>query len=416
MSKIKSLKDIDLKDKKVLLRLDINAPIDPVTHKIVDVTRLEKSLPTLQTLIDQNAAVAIIAHQGDTLDYQNLISMREHAELLTQMLGTKVSYVEDVCGPAAIQAVKDLNPGQIVLLGNLRYLTEEVSTFENAVKLSPEDMKETWLVRSLAPLFDAYVNDAFSAAHRNSPSMVAFQQLLPSAAGELFFREYSALSKILHAPDHPSIFLLGGAKISDAFGMIEQVLKNNTVDTILTTGVLGQVFLMARGVSLGEATISFLKSRNLLHFVDDAKKYLAEYEGRVLMPVDLAYEKDSSRVEVSIADLPIDEAPFMDIGHRTVEKYVKNIVNAKTIFVNGPPGVYEDDMFSYGTSMLWKAVADAPGYSVMGGGDSVGSAHRFIDPSDIDYICTAGGAMVRFMTGKTLPLIRAMEEAGLKRK
>lgn len=412
MSKIKSLKDIDLKDKKVLLRLDINAPIDPVTHKIVDVTRLEKSLPTLQTLLSQNTAIAIIAHQGDTLDYQNLISMREHAELLTQMLGTKVSYVEDVCGPAAIQAVKDLNPGQIVLLGNLRYLTEEVSTFENAVKLSPEDMKETWLVRSLAPLFDAYVNDAFSAAHRNSPSMVAFQQLLPSAAGELFFREYSALSKILHAPDHPSIFLLGGAKISDAFGMIEQVLKNNTADTILTTGVLGQVFLMARGVSLGEATISFLKSRNLLHFVDDAKKYLAEYEGRVLMPVDLAYEKDSSRVEVSISDLPIDDAPFMDIGHRTVEKYVKYIVNAKTIFVNGPPGVYEDDMFSYGTSMLWKAVADAPGYSVMGGGDSVSSAHRFIDPSDIDYICTAGGAMVRFMTGKTLPLIRAMEEAG----
>lgn len=412
MSKIKSLKDIDLKDKKVLLRLDINAPIDPVTHKIVDVTRLEKSLPTLQTLLSQNTAIAIIAHQGDTLDYQNLISMREHAELLTQMLGTKVSYVEDVCGPAAIQAVKDLNPGQIVLLGNLRYLTEEVSTFENAVKLSPEDMKETWLLRSLAPLFDAYVNDAFSAAHRNSPSMVAFQQLLPSAAGELFFREYSALSKILHAPDHPSIFLLGGAKISDAFGMIEQVLKNNTADTILTTGVLGQVFLMARGVSLGEATISFLKSRNLLHFVDDAKQYLAEYEGRVLMPLDLAYKKEDKRVDVSISDLPIDDASFMDIGHRTVEKYVKYIADAKTIFVNGPPGVYEDDMFSYGTSMLWKAVAEATGYSVMGGGDSVSSAHRFIDPSDIDYICTAGGAMVRFMTGKTLPLIRAMEDTG----
>lgn len=412
MSKIKSLKDIDLKDKKVLLRLDINAPIDPVTHKIVDVTRLEKSLPTLQTLLSQNTAIAIIAHQGDTLDYQNLISMREHAELLTQMLGTKVSYVEDVCGPAAIQAVKDLKPGQIVLLGNLRYLTEEVSTFENAVKLSPEDMKETWLVRSLAPLFDAYVNDAFSAAHRNSPSMVAFQQLLPSAAGELFFREYSALSKILHAPDHPSIFLLGGAKISDAFGMIEQVLKNNTADTILTTGVLGQVFLMARGVSLGEATISFLKSRNLLHFVDDAKQYLAEYEGRVLMPLDLAYKKEDKRVDVSISDLSIDDASFMDIGHRTVKKYVKYIADAKTIFVNGPPGVYEDDMFSYGTSMLWKAVAEATGYSVMGGGDSVSSAHRFIDPSDIDYICTAGGAMVRFMTGKTLPLIRAMEDTG----
>jgi phosphoglycerate kinase len=126
----------------------------------------------------------------------------------------------------------------------------------------------------------------------------------------------------------------------------------------------------------------------------------------------LAYKKEDKRVDVSISDLPIDDASFMDIGHRTVEKYVKYIVDAKTIFVNGPPGVYEDDMFSYGTSMLWKAVAEATGYSVMGGGDSVSSAHRFIDPSDIDYICTAGGAMVRFMTGKTLPLIRAMEDTG----
>ena len=289
MSKIKSLKDIDLKEKKVLLMLDINAPIDPETHKIVDVTRLEKSANSSVSL-KQNAAIAIIAHQGDTLDYQNLISMCEHAELLTQMLGTKVSYVEDVCGPAAIQAVKGLKPGQIVLLGNLRYLTEEVSTFENAVKLSPEDMKETWLVRSLTPLFDAYVNDAFSAAHRNSPSMVAFQQLLPSVAGELFFKEYSALSKILHAPDHPSVFLLGGAKISDAFGMIEQVLKNNTADTILTTGVLGQVFLIAHGVSLGEATVFSLKVATFFT-LSMMRKYLAEYEERVLMPVDLAYRK-----------------------------------------------------------------------------------------------------------------------------
>ena len=174
--KINSIKDFNYKGKTVLLRLDINSPIDSKTKKITNENRINKSLPTLEYLLSQGAKVAIIAHQGDTLDYHNLISMAEHAALLSKKLGRKVEYIDDVCGPAAQQAVKNLQYGEAILLGNLRYLTEEVSTFESAVKLEPKDMLQTYLVRNLAPLFDCYVNDAFSAAHRNAPSMVAFQE------------------------------------------------------------------------------------------------------------------------------------------------------------------------------------------------------------------------------------------------
>ncbi|MFW5796671.1 MAG: phosphoglycerate kinase, partial [Alkalispirochaeta sp.] len=187
--KITSMKEVELHRKKVLLRLDINSPIDPKTKKIVSDNRIRKSLPTLEYLLEQEAAIAIIAHQGDTLDYQNLIPLAEQAQRLSELLGREVRYIDDVCGPAAVEAVKALQPGELIILGNLRYLTEEVSSFENNVPLTAPEMTGTWLVRSLAPLFDLYINDAFAAAHRNAPSMVAFQEVLPSAAGTLFFDE-----------------------------------------------------------------------------------------------------------------------------------------------------------------------------------------------------------------------------------
>ena len=180
--KMTPLDGMDVAGKRVLLRLDINSPIDPQTKKIVNENRLKKSLPTLHYLLDGGAKVAIIAHQGDTLDYQNLIPLKEHAEKLTILSGREVKYIDDVCGPAACEAVNALREGECILLGNLRYLCEEVSGFEKEVKLQPCEMLDTWLVRTLAPLFDLYVNDAFSAAHRNCPSMTAFQQVLPTAA------------------------------------------------------------------------------------------------------------------------------------------------------------------------------------------------------------------------------------------
>lgn len=411
--KMNSIEQFNYQGKTVLLRLDINSPIDPVTKKIVNENRINQSLPTLRYLIDQGAKIAIIAHQGDTLDYQNLIPMNEHAEILSKKLGREVKYIDDVCGPAAQNAIKNLKNGELVLLGNLRYLTEEVSTFENDVKLEPAEMLNTYLVRNLAPLVDAYVNDAFSAAHRNSPSMVAFQEILPTAAGLLMFKEISALTKVMENPIKPSVFVLGGLKISDAFGMMKTVLENGTADKILTCGVTGHVMLKAKGYDIGKANDDFINNRSLDVFIKPAKEYLEKYGGKILMPVDLAYEKDGKRVEISIEELPINYM-FMDIGHKTIGKFQEIINEAGTIFVNGPAGVYENKIFEDGTKAIWSSIADAKGYSVIGGGDTVSAAQRFIDTNKIDYVCTAGGAMVRFLSGKKLPLIKAMEKAYFK--
>ncbi|MDY7029641.1 MAG: phosphoglycerate kinase, partial [Spirochaetota bacterium] len=350
----KPMEQFDVTGKYVLLRVDINSPIDPVTKKILNDNRISKSIPTIAWLLERGARLALIAHQGDTLDYQNLIKMEEHADLLSRKLKRPVGYIDDVCGPAAQQRVRDLENGEAVLLGNLRYLCEEISTFENAVKLKPEEMLDTFLIRSLTPLFDLYINDAFAAAHRNAPSMVAFQELLPSAAGPLFFNEISALSRVLKAPEQPAVFVLGGAKISDAFGMIEQVLAAGTADKILACGVTGEVMLIAAGKSLGQATDKFLADRSLDVFIEPARTYLRDYSGRIITPVDLAYLKDGQRVEIDIQDLPLEEL-FLDIGEKTIRLYENEISSAGTVFVNGPAGVFEQEPLKKGTERLWKA-------------------------------------------------------------
>ncbi|MDK2953862.1 MAG: phosphoglycerate kinase [Kosmotoga sp.] len=410
---INTLDDFDFNNKTVILRIDINSPIDPKTKKIVNENRINKSIPTIKTLMEKGAKIAILAHQGDTLDYHNLIPMNEHAEKLSEKLGKEVKYIDDVAGPAAQEAVKNLKPGEAILLGNVRYLTEEVSTFENVVKLEPHEMLNTYIVRNLAPLADYYVNDAFSAAHRNSPSMVAFEEILPTAAGELLFKEVSALTRVRENPDKPAVFVLGGLKISDAFGMMKEVLENGTADKILTCGVTGIVMQMAMGKKLGKAQEKFIYDRSLDVFIKPAKEYMEKFGDKFLNPVDFAYERDGKRVECSIDDLPIDDVLFMDIGTKTIELYKEEINRAGTIFVNGPAGAYENPIFEKGTREIWNAIADAPGYSVVGGGDSVTAAQKLVENAEkkFGYICTAGGAMVRFLSGKELPLIKALKKA-----
>ncbi len=410
MANMKSIDDFDFRSKTVLLRVDINSPIDPDTKLIVNENRIQKSLPTIQKLLDKGAMLAIIAHQGDTLDYQNLIPLEEHAKKLSGYLGIDVGYIDDVSGPAAQERVKALQPGEAVILGNLRYLSEEISTFENAVKLKPTEMLDTYLVRGLAPIVDYYVNDAFAAAHRNAPSMVAFQELKPTAAGDLLFDEVAALTKVMAAPEHPSVFVLGGAKISDAFGMMKQVLESGTADKILTCGVTGEIMLLAKGYRLGEIKERFLADRGLDVFVADAEIYLRDFGNRIEFPQDLAYAVDGMRHEIAIEDLPVEQM-FMDIGAKTIANYEQEIGQAKTLFVNGPAGVYEDPVFEDGTKAICNAIADANGYTVIGGGDTVTAATKFVDLDKIDYVCTAGGAMVRYLSGKKLPLIEAMEKA-----
>lgn len=410
VTKIQSMDNFDFSGKTVIVRVDINSPLDPGTKKIVSENRIKKSIPTLQYLMDRGAKLAIIAHQGDTLDYHNLIPLAEHAQKLSKYLSREVRYIDDVCGPAAQEAVKNLKAGEGVLLGNLRYLSEEISTFEDAVKLRPEDMLNTYLIRSLAPLADYYVNDAFAAAHRNAPSMVAFQEVLPTAGGLLLMDEISALSKVMECPERPNVFVLGGLKISDAFGMMKQVLENGSADKILACGVAGQIMLMAAGYDLGSKIDKFIKDRSLDVFIKPAQDYLKQYGDKIIYPVDMAYEQDGRRVEIDIEKLPVEET-YLDIGQKTIEVFKNELVKAGTIFVNGPAGVYENPLFENGTKNIWTVIAHAPGYSVIGGGDTVSAAQKFIDTANINYVCTAGGAMVRFLSGDSMPLIEAMKNA-----
>lgn len=407
---IKSIIGVDVKGKTVLFRPDINSPIDS-SGKIVNRNRLEKTVPTLKYLSDGGAKIAIIAHQGDTLDYQNLIPMREHAEILSELSGVKVDYIDDVAGDAAIAAIRNLKEGEAILLGNLRYLTEEVSTFEKDVKLTPQQMLNTYLVRRLGGEADIYVNDAFSAAHRNAPSMVAFEELMPSYAGPLFFKEYEALWRVMNCAEKPVVFVLGGAKISDAFGMMGKVLKDGVADKILTMGVTGVVMRLAEGKKIGKLYEKWLSDHDLTVFVDQAKELLKDYKDKFILPVDFAVEENGVRKEVNLDELPLDDKMFLDIGENSIAAFESAIAEAGTIFVNGPAGVYENPIFAEGTRRVWKAVAAAKGYSVIGGGDTVTAASKFVNVADIDYVCTAGGAMVRFLSGKTLPLIRAMSKA-----
>jgi len=405
-----TLDDFDYQGKTVLLRVDINSPIDPKTKKITNENRIVQSLPTIRELVNKGAKLVMIAHQGDTLDYQNLISLREHAEKLSQKLSQEVQFIDDIAGPTAREKIKNLKEGEILLLENLRFLTEEVSTFEDAVKLAPEEMIHTYLVRNLAPLVDYYVNDAFAAAHRNSPSMVAFQELLPSAAGILYDREVAALTKVLENPKRPCVFLLGGAKISDAFGMMEKVLAEGSADCILTVGITGQIMHIALGKKLGSPSEKFITDRGLEKFVELARGYLKDYPDKLLLPSDFGIDDGGKRYEVITDDLPI-EKPIIDIGSKTIGEYGKILREAGTIFVNGPAGIYEQEIGAYGTKELWEIIGEAEGYSVIGGGDTVASAARLGDLSKIDHVCTGGGALIRFLSGKKLPLVEAMKKA-----
>ncbi len=402
-----TLDDVEFAGRRVLLRVDINSPVDPDSKAIVDDNRMVRSLPTILELARGSARLVLIAHQGDTLDYHNLRSLEPHAAHLAKLLDRPVGFVDDVAGPEARRRIEGLGEGEILLLDNLRYLTEEVTSFEKVVKLTPAEMTSCYLIRKLAPLFDLYVNDAFAAAHRSSPSMVGFQQVLPYAAGRLLQAEIEALGAVAREPARPLVFLLGGLKVSDAFSMMERALERGLADSVLTMGVTGHIFLHASGVNLGEPSLRFMTDRSLDAFFEPASRILERFGDRVRLPSDVAVVTDGERREIDVGDLPTAE-PIVDIGHETVAGYAARIGEAATVFVNGPAGVYEREPSAYGTRTLWEAVAAAPGHTVIGGGDTVASARRFVDLDRIGFVSTAGGAMVRYLSGVKMPLLDAM--------
>lgn len=406
---ILALDDFTFGGKTVILRVDINSPIDPQTQRISNDNRIRKSVPTIRELAEAGARIVMLAHQGDTEDYHNLIALEEHAERLTALLGRPVGFIDDIVGPAALGQVKALRNGEILLLNNVRYLTEEVSTFVNFVKLTPAQLAKTWLVRKLAPLADYYVCEAFAAAHRYSPSLVGFAEVLPAAGGRLFLEEFGALARVKETPEHPCVYLLGGARIADAFSMMKQVLSEGAADMVLTSGLTGEVMTLAKGYRLGEPTERLIEDKGLSGFVSAARELLSAYGDRILTPVDFAID-DGGRKEASLDDLPVPHL-LVDIGEQTIARYVEVIQQAATIFVNGPAGVYEKPVSAKGTERLWRAIADAPGYSVIGGGDSVAAGAKFGALERMGYVCTSGGGMVRFLSGQELPVVTALRRA-----
>jgi phosphoglycerate kinase len=411
---ILTLDDFSFRDKTVILRLDINSPIDHQTGKLADDNRIRKSLPTIRELSEAGARVVMLAHQGDTEDYQNLISLAVHAERLSELLARPVGFVDDTAGPAAIKRIKALQGGELLLLNNVRYLTEEVSTFVNFVKLTPEQMGQTRLVRNLAPLADHYVCEAFAAAHRSAPSLIGFAEALPAAGGRLFVDELSALTRVKESPGRPCVYLLGGARIADAFSMMKRILDEGTADRVLTSGLTGEVMLLARRYQLGGPTEQLIRDKGLTPFIDRARELLEHYSDRILYPTDFAVD-DGGRKEIGLDDLPVDHL-LVDIGKQTISRYVEIIRQAVTIFVNGPAGVYEQPVSALGTERLWTTIAEVPGYSVIGGGDSVAAAARFNVRDQMGYVCTSGGGMVRFLSGQELPVVEALRRAARRHR
>lgn len=332
-----------------------------------DITRIKGCLPTIRELAEKGAKVVILAHQGGDLEYKNFGSTAPHAQVMGELLGRPVEFIDDVCGPAAREKIKNLKPGDILVLDNVRYMGEELTLFENRLKLTPEEQSKTIVVQKLAPLADIYVCDAFAAAHRSQPTLVGMEEVLPSAMGRLFEEELSVLSTLRENPARPCYFILGGAKIEDAFIMMTSVLKDGVADGILTGGLVANIMFLAAGVDLGQQSKEFIYKHNLAEYIPVAGELLASYRNKIYLPEDLAWVADNGRQEVAVTSLPV-EGLLVDIGTRTVASYLEKINTAATIFINGPMGVFENEASAYGTRAIWQGVAAAPAFSVIGGG------------------------------------------------
>jgi len=298
------------------------------------------------------------------------------------------------------------------MLENVRFMAEEMTLFETKLNLIPEEQAKTLVVRKLAPLADLYICDAFAAAHRCQPTLVGMEEVLPSAMGRLLEKEVNALNRLIQNPKKPCIFILGGAKIQDAFLMIDSVFKNNIADLILTSGLLAQVMLLAKGISLGKPSEDLIKKKNLEEYIEKSKDILNKYEDKIKLPIDLAYVS-GGRKEVEVDKLPVDQV-LMDIGSNAIAEYEQIIKDAKTIFFNGPAGVFEKAETELGTKSILFAIAESNAFSVLGGGDSITAVNKYNLADNISYISTGGGALVRFLSDEELPVIKALKKSAKK--
>jgi phosphoglycerate kinase len=386
----KLVSDIDVKGKKVLVRVDFNVPIKD--GKVEDDTRIQAALPTIRYLLDHGAAVLLCSHLGRPKDGPDpKYTMRPTAVHLSKLLGKPVAFSEECVGPIAEAAAKALKPGEVLVLENTRFYPGET-------KNNPEMSKQ------LAALADVYVNDAFGSAHRAHASTEGVAHLLPGVAGFLMEKEIKYLGQAIADPKRPFVAILGGAKISDKIGVIRNLLEK--ADLVLIGGGMANTFFKAQGYRVGDSLVDD-------EALETARELLKDGSTHLRLPVDVViadkFEEAAEHKVVEMGNIP-DSWRILDIGPQTVTAFAKALHGAGTVVWNGPMGVFEFPNFARGTFGVAKAVADSGAVSIVGGGDSVSAINQSGLSDKITHISTGGGASLEFLGGRRLPGVEALAD------
>jgi len=403
MKEYNTLDDFELENKTVLLRVDFNMPLDKITLDILDTTRIKRALPTIKELVEKNAKTVILAHQGrqGSWDFTNL---EKHAKALSGLIKQDVKYVDDVYGNDVQDAIKKLQNSEVLLLGNVRKFDGETE------KKSAEEHSKTELVQNLCPLADLFVNDAFAAAHRPQCSLIGFTAVLPSCAGRLMEKELKTLGEIVANPEKPSIFLFGGAKFSDVIKTIERLLEDKTADKIILAGLPANAFLKAEGVNLGGGNEEMLAKEGTSENYEEIKKLIEKYKNSIYLPSDFAQQTNTERSEIDVSELPT-KYNLYDIGEKSIKNFKGILSDAKTVFLSGPCGVFENPAFMKGTKEIFTYVANSDVFSIVGGGHTVAAVEQLGLNNKISHISTGGGSLEKFMMGEKLPVVEALKNA-----
>ncbi len=396
-----TLDDYDLTDKTVLLRLDINSPIHPLTGEIMGDTRFRSHIPTIDRL--KNSKVVILAHQSRP-GKADFTSLEAHARRLERLLGRRVKYIDSICGPTALNAIKSMKSGDILMLENTRFFSEDV-IFE---KEDLESMESSNMVRNLSSVVDVFVNDAFPAIHRHQTSLTGFTNTVPNIAGMLIQKETEAVDNFLHASSKGSIAILAGAKIEDSISVARSFMERKLVSKILVGGVVANAFTWASGTSIGKRNEEFIRNnnKNVEKYLDICRDILKKNGDAIVMPIDFILNPTLRRI--SLNERIPDDQIIADIGPDTIASFSREIRTAKHIFVNGPMGMYELADYASGTREILKEIANSKALKLAGGGHTISALEMMGLKDKIDHISTGGGALISYLSGEPMPVIESL--------
>lgn len=393
---ILGLDDLRLAHKTVFVRVDINTPVNPEDGSLLEQSRILEASETLNDL--RSSKVVVGSHQGRVGRY-DYISLEQHAKALNALIDRPVKFVADIHGNSAKNEIATLREGEILVLENLRFEKDESLEFE------PKEASETKMVQDLYSFFDVCILDAFATSHRACPSIVGFSFLLPSCAGRIVMREVMAMDKMLKESRGHFTTVLGGSKIRDRLSAVETLIKTKRTDRVLLTGLIGTLFLIAK-----DQIKSSLGIEDEEKYVKKAKSLLNTYPNTFEVPIDVAIESNGERVELAITELN-SEQKILDIGEQTCENYTRIINASGAILMSGPPGLFEKRNFEKGTHALLKALASSSGTTIISGGHLSAALEKLGIKDKIDHLSTAGGALVLYLSGAELPLIKALENS-----